>query len=105
MKQEPTPPVRQDGVWPWRRVVSWLQRAWHIGHRQLRDRGQHADTFVTPLSERPLWCVAAGLLAGRLLGTVVDLHLLAVGGDVVIVGFLLILCLHVPKFEGVCHLC
>ena len=68
MRQEPTPAVRQDSLGHWRRIVPVLQRAWHVGRRQLRNLWQQADTLVTPLSERPLWCVAAGLLAGSLLG-------------------------------------
>ena len=56
-------------------MAAALQRAWHGGHRQLRSVWQQADTRVVTLSERPLWCVAAGLLAGSLLGTAVDLPL------------------------------
>src|SRR5215468_4191734 len=104
MKQEPTPPVRQDGVWPWRRVVSWLQRAWHIGHRQLRDRWQQADTLVTPLSERPLWCVAAGLLAGSLLGTTVDLPLVPLSAALLVVGLLFLLPWPAPQVRRCCRL-
>ena len=66
----------------------WLQRAWHVG-RHLRDLWQQADTLVTPLSERPLWCVAAGLLAGSLLGTAVDLPLVPLSGALLVAGLLL----------------
>src|SRR5262245_35238539 len=54
-------------------VVPLLQHGWQVGRRRMRDLWQQADTLVTPLSERPLWCVTAGLLAGSLLGTALDL--------------------------------
>ena len=70
MKQEPTLAVGQDGRWWW------------------RDCWQQADTLVAPLSERPLWCVAAGLLAGSLLGTAVDLPLVPLSGVLLCAGLL-----------------
>jgi hypothetical protein len=94
MRQEPTPAVQQSPLGYWRCTVPGLpeiQRAWHVGRRQLRDRWQQADTLVTPLSERPLWCVAAGLLAGSLLGTAVDLPLVPLSGALLIAGLLLLL--------------
>ena len=66
-----------------------LQRAWHVGRHQWCDLWQQADTLVTPLSERPLWCVAAGLLAGSLLGTAVDLPLVPLSGALLVAGLLL----------------
>src|SRR5947208_2820182 len=84
MKQASTPAARQDCVWHWRRVVPVLQHTWHIGHRHLHDRWQQTDTLVAPLSERPLWCVAAGLLVGSLLGTAVDLPLVPLCGALLV---------------------
>src|SRR5439155_2966684 len=75
MRQEPTPAEQQDSLEHWRHIVPVLQRAWHVGRRPLRHLWIQVDTLATPLSERPLWCVAAGLLAGSLLGTAVDLPL------------------------------
>ena len=72
--------------------------------RQLRYVWQQADTLVAPLSERPLWCAAAGLLAGSLLGTAVDLPLAPLSGALLLVGFLLILPWHVPQVQRCCRL-
>src|SRR6266566_209360 len=90
MRQEPTPAVRQDSLGHWRRIVPVLQHAWHVGRCQLRNLWQQADTLVTPLSERPLWCAAAGLLAGSLLGTAVDLPLVPLSSALLIAGLLLL---------------
>ena len=104
MRQELTPAVREDSLGQWRRIVLVLQRAWHGGCRQLRNLWQQADTLVTPLSERPLWCVAAGLLAGSLLGTAVDLPLVPLCGALLIAGLLLLLPWPLPQVQRCCRL-
>ena len=71
---------------------------------QLRDVWQLADTFVAPLSERPLWCVAAGLLAGSLLGTTFDLPLLPLSGVLLLAGFLLLPPWPMPQVQRCCRL-
>ena len=86
MKQEPAPAVEQD-FWWWR-----------------RDCWQQADTFIAPLSERPLWCVAVGLLAGSLLGTAVDLPLVPLSGALLCAGLLLLLPWPVPQVQRCCRL-
>ena len=86
MNQTPTPVIRQDFLEHWRRIAAVVQCAWHGGRRQLRHLWQQADTLVAPLSERPLWCVAAGLLAGSLLGTAVDLPLVPLSGALLVAG-------------------
>jgi len=70
----------------------------------MRDRWQRADTLVTPLSERPLWCVAAGLLAGSLLGTAVDLPLVPLSAALLIAGLLLLLPWPLPQVQHCCRL-
>src|SRR5262245_62973101 len=70
----------------------------------MRNLWQQADTLVTPLSERPLWCVAAGLLAGSLLGTAVDLPLVPLSGALLLAGFLLLLPWPVPQVQRCCRL-
>src|SRR6266852_2934315 len=104
MNQAPTPAVRQDCVWHWRRVVPVLQRTWHVGCRHLRDRCQQADSLVAPLRERPLWCVAAGLLAGSLLGTAVDLPFVPLCGALLVVGLLLLVPWPLPQVQRCCRL-
>ena len=104
MKQEPTPAVRQDSLRHWRHIVSVLQCAWHVGRRRLHNFWQQADTLATPLSERPLWCVAAGLLAGSLLGTAVDLPLVPLSGALLLAGFLLLPSWPVPQVQRCCRL-
>jgi hypothetical protein len=104
MRQEPTRAVRQDPLGHWRRIVSVLQRACHVGCRQLHDRWQQADTLVTPLSERPLWCVAAGLLAGSLLGTTVDNPLVPLSAALLVVGLLFLLPWPAPQMRRCCRL-
>src|SRR5262245_43626390 len=99
MRQEPTPAVRQGSLGHWRSIVPALQHAWHGGCRQLRNLWQQVDTLVIPLSERPLWCVAAGLLAGSLLGTAVDLPLVALSGALLVAGSLLLLPWPVPQVQ------
>src|SRR5437016_2648954 len=94
MRQELTPAVRQDSLGHWRRMVPVLQR----------DCWQRADTLVTPLSERPLWCVAAGLLAGSLLGTAVDLPLGPLSGALLITGLLLLFPWPLPQVQYCCRL-
>ena len=59
-----------------------VRRHWHAL--------QQADTLVTPLRERPLWCVAAGLLAGSLLGTAIDLPLMPLGAALLLAGLVLL---------------
>src|SRR4029453_2933667 len=103
MRHQPTPVVRQDCVWRWRRIVSVLQYAWHSGY-QLRNLWRQADTLVTPLSERPLWCVAAGLLAGSLLGTAVELPLVPLCSALLVAGFLLLLTWPLPQVQCCCRL-
>src|SRR4029453_17021456 len=71
---------------------------------QLHNLWQQADTLVTPLSERPLWCVAAGLLAGSLLGTTVDLSLVPLSGVLLTAGLLLLLPWPVPQVQRCCRL-
>src|SRR5712691_7077104 len=71
---------------------------------QLRGVWQLADTFVAPLSERPLWCVAAGLLAGSLLGTTFDLPLLPLSGVLLLAGFLLLPPWPMPQVQRCCRL-
>src|SRR5437588_8256983 len=73
-----------------------VRRHWHAL--------QQADTLVTPLSERPLWCVAAGLLAGSLLGTAIDLPLLPLSGTLLIAGLFLLLPWPVPQVRRCCRL-
>src|SRR5687768_5966812 len=104
MRQEPTPAVRQDSQGHWRGIVPGLQRAWRVGRRQLRDRWPQADSLVTPLSERPLWCVAAGLLAGSLLGTAVDLSLVPLSSALLIAGLFLLLPWPLPLVQRCCRL-
>src|SRR5712691_9270371 len=99
MRQEPTPAVRQGSLGHWRRIVPVLQCAWHVGRRQLRDLWQQADTLVIPLSERPLWCVAAGLLVGSLLGTAVDLPLVPLCGALLVAELLLLLPWPLPQVQ------
>src|SRR5215510_14613587 len=86
MNQAPTPAVRQDCVWHWRRVVPVLQRAWHVGRRKLHHLWQQVDTLASPLSELPLCCVAAVLLVGSLLGTTFYLPLMPLIGALLIAG-------------------
>jgi competence protein ComEC len=104
MRQEPTPAVRQDSQGHWRCIAPGLQRAWHVARRPLRDRWPQADSLVTPLSERPLWCVAAGLMAGSLLGTAVDLPLVPLSGALLIAGLLLLLAWPMPLVQRCCRL-
>src|SRR4029450_13736152 len=104
MNQAPTPPVRQDSLGQWRRIVPVLQRTWHVGRRQLHDLWQQVDTLVTPLSERPLWCVAAGLLAGSLLGTAVDLPVVPLCSALLVAGVLLLLRWPLPQVQRGCRL-
>src|SRR5215475_13665059 len=104
MRHQPTPAVRQDYMWRWRRIVPVLQRAWHVARRQLHGLWQQADTLVAPLSERPLWCVAAGLLAGSLLGTAVDLPLMPLSGALLVAGLLLLLPWPLPQAQRCCRL-
>src|SRR6266487_4674963 len=63
-----------------------------------------ADTLIAPLSERPLWCVAAGLLAGSLLGTAIDLPLVPLCGALLLAGFFLILPWPIPQVQRCCRL-
>ena len=104
MRQEPTPAGQQDSLAHWRRIVPVLQCAWHVGRHQLHNFWQQADTLVTPLSERPLWCVAAGLLAGSLLGTAVDLPLVPLSGALLVAGLLLLLPWSLPQVQRCCRL-
>jgi len=101
---QPTPTVQHNALWPWRCVVLLLQRGWHIGCRQLRSAWPQVDTLVTPLSERPLWCVAAGLLAGSLLGTAIDLPLMPLGAALLLAGLVLLLPWPVPRLRRCCRL-
>ena len=86
MKQEPAPDVGQD--------CGWRQR----------DSWQQADTLVAPWSERPLWCVAVGLLAGSLLGTAVDLPLVPLSTVLLGAGLFLLLPWPVPQLQRCCRL-
>jgi competence protein ComEC len=86
MKQEPTPTVGWDFGWRWR-------GCW-----------QQVDTLVTPLRERPLWCVAAGLLAGSLLGTAVNLPLVPLSAALLCAGLFLLLPWPVPQWQHCCLL-
>src|SRR3989440_4658548 len=104
MRQEPTLTVQQDSLGHWRRIVPVLQCAWHVGRRRLRNLWQQADTLVTPLSERPLWCVAAGLLAGSLLGTAWDLPLMPLGAALLVAGLVLLLPWPMPQLQRCCRL-
>src|SRR5262245_33853255 len=84
-QQAPTPAVRQDFWW-------W------------RDCWQQADTLIAPLRERPMWCVAAGLLAGSLLGTAVDLPLVPLSAALMCAGLFLLLPGPVPQLQHCCRL-
>ncbi|HEY5866544.1 MAG TPA: ComEC family competence protein, partial [Candidatus Tectomicrobia bacterium] len=86
MNQEPTLAIGQDGRWWW------------------RDCWPQADTLVAPLSERPLWCVAAGLLTGSLLGTAVDLPLAPLSAVLLCAGLCLLLPWPVPQLQRCCRL-
>jgi len=59
--------------------------------RQMRDVWQQADTLIAPLSERPLWCVAAGLLVAACSGPRFDLPLAPLSGALLLAGCFLIL--------------
>src|SRR5215510_7425355 len=72
--------------------------------RQMRYVWQQADTLIAPLSERPLWCVTAGLLAGSLLGTAIDLPLVPLSGVLLLAGVFLILPWPVPQVQRCCRL-
>ena len=96
--------VRQGSLWYWGRVVPLLQRGWHGGCGQVCDTWQQADTLVTPLSERPLWCMAAGLLAGSLLGTAIDLPLVPLGAVLLLAGLVLLPPWPVPQLQRCCRL-
>src|SRR5215831_12422662 len=96
--------VRQGSLWYWGRVVPLLQHGWQVGRRRMRDLWQQADTLVTPLSERPLWCVTAGLLAGSLLGTALDLSLLPLGAALLLAGLVLLLPWPMPQLQRCCRL-
>jgi competence protein ComEC len=85
-------------------MTAALQRAWHGGRRQLRNLWQRAETLVAPLSERPLWCVAAGLLAGSLLGTAADLPLVPLSGALLVTGLLLLPPWPLPQVQRCCRL-
>ena len=65
---------------------------------------QQVDTPVTPLSERPLWCVAAGLLAGSLLGTAWDLPLMPLGAALLLASLVLLLPWPMPQLRRCCRL-
>src|SRR5215470_8756320 len=71
---------------------------------QVRYVWQQSDTLIAPLSERPLWCVAAGLLAGSLLGTALDLPLVPLIGMLLLAGLCLILRWPVPQVQRCCRL-
>src|SRR5207244_10247304 len=103
-KYQPTSAIRQGSLWYWGRVVPLLQRGWHVGCRQVRNTWHQADTLITPLGERPLWCVAAGLLAGSLLGTAIDLPLMPLGAALVLAGLVLLLPCAVPHRRPWCRL-
>lgn len=90
--------------WPWARVLLLLQYGWRCGCGQLYRAGQQVDALVTPLSERPLWCVTAGLLLGSLLGTAVDLPLVPLGGVLVLTGLSLLPRWPVPQVQRCCRL-
>jgi competence protein ComEC len=79
-------------------------RTFAVIHGQLRRAGQQADAGATGLSERPLWCVAAGLLAGSLLGTAVDLPLWPLGAALVLAGLVLLPPWPVPRLQRCCRL-
>ena len=96
---QPTPTVQHNSLWPWRCVVLLLQRGWHVWHYQVRHVWPQADTLVTPLSERPLWCVAAGLLVCSLLGTAIDLPLVPLGAGLLLVGLVLLPPWPVPQLQ------
>ena len=72
--------------------------------RQMRDVWQQADTLIAPLSERPLWCVAAGLLVGSLLGTAIDLPLAPLSSALLLAGCFLILPWPIPQVQRCCRL-
>ena len=65
---------------------------------------QPVDSLVTPLSERPLWCVAAGLLAGSLLGTAWDLPLGPLGAGLLLAGLVCFLPWPMPQLQRCCRL-
>ena len=62
------------------------------------------EDIVTPLRERPLWCVAAGLLAGSLLGTAIDLPLMPLGAALLVAGLILLLPWPMPQLQRCCRL-
>src|SRR5437763_13640609 len=64
---------------------------------------QQADTLVTPLRERPPWCVAAGLLAGSLLGTAWDLPLRPLGAALLLAVLVLLLPWPMPPRQRRCR--
>src|SRR5262249_17440568 len=93
--------VTSNGLWPTvcdaseglGRAMAWYASVW-----------QPVDSLVTPLSERPLWCVAAGLLAGSLLGTAIDLPLVPLSGALLLAGLFLLLPWPLPQAQHCCRL-
>src|SRR5919201_1744450 len=86
-------PTVDDASEGLRRAMAWCAFIW-----------QQVDTLVTPLSERPLWCVAAGLLAGSLLGTALDLPLMPLGAALLLAGLILLLPWPMPQLRHCCRL-
>src|SRR5262245_45251809 len=104
MKHRAMPDIQQGSWWDWGRVVPLRQCGWHVGWRQGRVALQQADSLVTPLGERPLWCVAAGLLAGSLLGTAWDLPLVPLGAVLLLAGLVLLPPWPMPQLRRCCRL-
>lgn len=72
-----------------------IRPPWASGSCLRQPRGlslQHVDTGVAPLQARPLWCVAAGMLGGSLLGTTWELSFVPLSGILLLLG----LCLSLP---------